>query len=209
MRAPIVFLDQAMSMRGSAGEENGVRDGEKTVPKPCRPATRKESDYSTRYSATNSPWTSLLEIAPSIYEHEKALLVMREHDYAKLPNKSPLLQFVANCRSPQQDNDASSVNPDNVGQQNPNQRTMKDLLLNCRRDLLNTRQQLVHKDPNSVTEHLRELITLQVMLIHEQQEQLHGKDKELASVRKEKEQVSCTFQLCSRFLIYLHVRQHG
>jgi hypothetical protein len=190
MKAPVVFLDQAMSMRGSAGEENGVRDGEKTVPKPYRSVTRKEPDYSARYSAISSPWTSLLEIAPTIYEHEKALLVMKEHDYAKAPTHSPLLHFIANCQSPQQNNDTLSVNPDNVGLHNPSQRTVKDLLLNCRRDLLSTRQQLTHADPNSVTEHLRELVTLQVMLIHEQQEQLHGKDKELASVRKEKEQVS-------------------
>lgn len=203
MRAPIVFLDQTMSMRGSTGEENEVRDGDKTVPKPCRPATRKESDYSTRYLVTSSPWTSLLEVAPSIYQHEKALLVMREHDYAKASNDSPLLHFVANCQSPQQDNDTSSVNPDHVGKQYPNQRTVKDMLLNCRRDLLNTRQQLARKDSSSVTEHLRELVALQVMLIHEQQEQLYGKDKELASVRKEKEQVSAAFFFLTRHIFLI------
>lgn len=206
MRAPIVFLDQAMSMRGSTGEENGVRDGDKTMPKPCRPITRKESDYSTRYLVTSSPWTSLLEVAPSIYEHEKALLVMREHDYAKASNNSPLMHFVANCHSPQQDNGTSSVNPDHVGKQYPNQRTVKDMLLNCRRDLLNTRQQLAHKDHSSVTEHLRELVALQVMLIYEQQEQLHGKDKELASVRKEKEQLQARLERMERRLSILQRR---
>eukprot|EP00731_Ephydatia_muelleri_P007756 Em0004g94a len=193
-------------MRGSTGEENEVRDGDKTVPKPCRPATRKESDYSTRYLVTSSPWTSLLEVAPSIYQHEKALLVMREHDYAKASNDSPLLHFVANCQSPQQDNDTSSINPDHVGKQYPNQRTVKDMLLNCRRDLLNTRQQLARKDSSSVTEHLRELVALQVMLIHEQQEQLYGKDKELASVRKEKEQLQARLERMERRLSILHRR---
>lgn len=206
MRTLTVFLDQTMSMRGSAGEENGGRDGDKTVAKPCRPATRKELDCSTRYLVTSSPWNSLLEIAPSIYEHEKALLVMREHDYAKSPNTSPLLHYIGNCQSPQHDGDATPVNPDNVGQQNPNQRTVKDLLLNCRRDLLQMRHQLAQRDPSSVTEHLRELVTLQVMLIHEQQEQLHGKDKELASVRKEKEQLQARLERMERRLSILQRR---
>ena len=133
-----------------------------------------------------SPLLGLLacrELLPPVLEHEKALLVMKEHDYAKAPHRPEILQLSVSLERVREDGEAVEEGEGSCD--------ATRTLLNCRNDLLKLRESLVGEariEP-VVTSHFREVVGLQVALLREQQEQLYHKDSELNAMRKEKEQV--------------------
>lgn len=175
-----------MSMRGSGGEEN--------CPKPPSGAEVRVSDEASRSSppaATTaaqrcevSPLLGVFtskEIVPRILEYEKALLVMKEHDYAKAGERQEVLKLSSLLAEMAPPLEESREPADPLADINT--------LLNSRKELLLFRQSLGKREDSLVSDHLREVVGMQIELIREQQEQLHVKDKELSTVRKDKEQV--------------------
>ena len=178
-----------MSMRGSGSEENATETPEKHQEEACGTLEGLEEPCQGVTESSSIPTPTVLgflsskELVPRILEHEKAFLVIKEHDYAKAPDRPEILQlsslYAAGTSSTGGKNDALS-----------SMKEASDALLNCRNDMLLMRQSLSQHDGTAVARHFREVVGLQVALIREQQEQLHEKDRELNSVRKEKEQVS-------------------
>ena len=179
-----------MSMTGSGGEETSANSSEKPDREACTVDANDgvqsiNESCSSTLNKCLSPILGLFgrrEFVPLLLEHERALLVIKEHDYAKTPDRPEVLQL-------------SSIHTTDLGNRNGDIASMapnKDAktLLNARTDLLLLRESFNHeRNELSVVGHLRQVVGLQVALIREQQEQLHEKDKDLSAVRKEKEQV--------------------
>lgn len=178
-----------MSMRGSGSEENATEKPEKTEEKACAALESFEepckgvTDDCQLHAPSLLGFLSSKELVPRILEHERTFLVIKEHDYAKAPDRPEILQLSNLCAA-----DTSATEVENGAL--PFMKEASDALLNCRNDILRLRQSLVQDEGPAVTRHLRDVVGLQVALIREQQEQLYEKDRELNSVRKEKEQVS-------------------
>ena len=198
MRTLAVCVLQDMSMRGSAGEEQSIDGTENPAGKPCSSVSSLGQPIlndSVACVHPVSPIISLLtcrEVAPSLFEHEKALLVIKEHDYAKAPENPQLMQLAPLFLT--EEAGGCGLTSDGALASSPcsSRKAMKSVLLNCRNDMLNARENLAWRDQEGTTSsHLREVVSLQVALIRDQQEQLHDKDKELNAVRKDKEQVRC------------------
>ncbi len=169
-------------MTGSQDEEETVSEPEK-LNKEATKARVSLKPFSLDLNRCLSPMLGLLgreELVPSILEYEKVMLVVKEHSYARKPDKADLLQL-SNLHSKDlstQEEDAST-----------------NSLLNARTDLLQLRESIgQERSEPSVVCHLRQVIGLQVALIRDQQEQLHQKDKEMNAVKKEKEQVRFSYQ---------------
>lgn len=183
-----------MSMRGSGGEENclGSSSGEEVrvadetprhssspaAPAACTAASKCQVPPLLRVFSSKA-------IVPRILEYEKALLVMKEHDYAKAAERPEVLKLSSLL---------SELPPSSSGVREATEPVESleevDALLSTRKELLAFRESLGKREDSVVTHHLREVVGMQIELIREQQEQLHGKDKELNTVRKDKEQVS-------------------
>lgn len=178
-----------MSMTGSGGEENSLEpsssafsDGASSHISPVISGGTPKCAMSPLLRIFSSK-----EVVPKILDYEKALLVMKEHDYAKAVERSAVLKL-------------SSLLPEPLPLCEDAEQTLRpldsiadiDTLLNTRKDLLLVRESATNKADNVVSSHLREVVGMQIELIREQQEQLHGKDKELNTVRKDKEQVKKT-----------------
>ena len=124
-------------------------------------------------------------------------MVIKEHDYAKIPDRPELLQLASLCMSEEgnfallESSGDNSLPLNGSSDSTRTRKAMKDLLLNCHGDVIRHRESLLSskQDENSLSSHFRDVVSLQVALIREQQEQLYEKDKELSTVRKEKEQV--------------------
>ena len=173
-------------MTGSGGEENRLEPSSGTF---CDGAPRQISPVIPG-TAPECAMTPLLrifsskEVVPKILDYEKALLVMKEHDYAKAPERPEILKLSSLLTEPPplcEDAEQELRPLDSI--------TDIDTLLNTRKDLLMVRGSAAVKEDSVVSNHLREVVGMQIELIREQQEQLHGKDKELNTVRKDKEQV--------------------
>lgn len=195
MRIPTACVLQDMSMRGLAVEENSIDGAGSPGGKPCPPVSSLAgpalNDSLARVHSV-SPLINLLtcrEVAPSILEYEKALLVIKEHDYAKAPENPQLMQLSPLFMT-DEGNGCGLTSSGAFASPSLNRKTMKGVLVNCRKDVFGLRENLARKDEDSMSCHLREVVSLQVALIREQQEQLHEKDRQLNAVRKEKEQVS-------------------
>lgn len=135
------------------------------------------------------------EAAPSIMEHEKALLIAKEHDYAKTPNDYGLVQLTplilqqmekANCES---ENFQAPTNDQNSEARQQVRSLVKKDLLGCQQTLLSARRNLLRESEEGIPGHLRELVAMQASLVNTLQEQLHVREVELSTVRREKEQV--------------------
>ena len=173
-----------MSMTGSGGEENCVEPSSNTEVAVGRDDPRYSSAATEVTEYQFSPLLRILsskEIAPTILEYEKALLVMKEHDYAKGPERPEILKLSSLLEEPCEIMKGGEQLVDSLADIN--------VLLNVRKDLLQFRESVSKRDENLVSSHQREVIGMQIDLIREQQEQLHDKDKELNTVRKDKEQV--------------------
>lgn len=167
------------------------------------PKETREDEEEGSVAISCSSLASLLlctEAAPSIMEHEKAILVAKEHDYARRPSDYGLMQLTPLIL--QQMDDGSALAADDVmencrasrnGQSSETRRQVKSLckkdLLACQQMLLSARRDLLRESDEGVPGHLREMVVLQASLINTLQEQLHVREVELTSVRREKEQV--------------------
>ena len=190
-----------MSMRVSGGEESVAVSPGVPEEKACKLVSSVSSgepeaclgagmpDVVSHYP--NSPLLGLLacrELLPQVLEHEKALLVMKEHDYAKAPHRAEVLQLSFSIETAREDGGAT-VEGEEGGEGDSTGLTNGSALLNCRNDLLKLRESMNSRCEPVVTSHFREVVGLQVALLREQQEQLFHKDGELNAIRKEKEQV--------------------
>ena len=177
-------------MRVSGGEENASHSPGAPEDKACKPVTSLAEPcrgMTVGSSSASSPLLGLLacrELLPQVLEHEKALLVMKEHDYAKSPYRPEILQLSLSLQPTREDGETVEEGEESC----PANRT----LLNCRNDLLKLRESVGSQCEPVVTSHFREVVGLQVALLREQQEQLYHKDSELNAMRKEKEQVRKT-----------------
>lgn len=161
--------------------------------------TSANEDMVAREAVSCSSLASLLlcsEAAPSIMEHEKALLIAKEHDYAKTPNDYGLVQLTPlilqqiekeNCEA---ENFQAPRNEQNSeARQKVRSLVNKKELLECHQTLLSGRRELLRESEKGIPGHLRELVAMQASLINTLQEQLHVREVELSTVRREKEQV--------------------
>lgn len=171
-----------MSMRGSGGEENCLDASsgvEVIVTDDVSRHSTSPVPVVTAQKCLVSPLLRIFsskEVVPRILEYEKALLVMKEHDYAKAPERPEVLKL-----------SSLLVEPPLLCEDSRDAMADVNTLMNTRKDLLQFRESS-SKD-SVVSSHLRDMVGMQIELIREQQEQLHAKDKELNTVRKDKEQV--------------------
>ena len=177
-----------MSMRGSANEENCTESSSKPVAENDSRHSIACLSPSTSTKYAMSPLLRIFsskEVVPVALEYEKALLVMKEHDYAKSPDRSEILKLSSLLGEPFQScqEQREEVQPVEAAASDVN------TLLSTRKDLLLLRGSLSKREDNFVSNNLRAVVSMQIDLIREQQEQLHCKDKELNTVRKDKEQV--------------------
>ena len=131
------------------------------------------------------------EATPKIMEHEKAVLVMKEHNYAKAPELTQLAPFLQQLICPtdqtQSDPPIDSENIRSLGRKQKNCSKLE--LLGISETIMKTRQNTMLGEETSVSPYLRSMVTLQASLIHELQDQLHTREIETNTVRREKEQV--------------------
>ena len=200
-----------MSMRGSGGEENCLDASSGVEVRVTQDVSRHSTSPGPAVTAQKCFVSPLLrifsskEVVPRILEYEKALLVMKEHDYAKAPERPEVLKLSSLLVEPPLLCEDSRESVDAIGDMHT--------LMNTRKDLLQFRENS-SKD-SVVSSHLRDMVGMQIELIREQQEQLHAKDKELNTVRKDKEQVknrhknSDIREFPFLFLPYTPIKQHN
>lgn len=173
-----------MSMTGSGGEENRLEpsSGVFSEGDACQISTGTASRCAV------SPLLRIFSsegVVPNILDYERALLVMKEHDYAKAAERPEILKLSSLLTEPPplcEDAEQEMQPLDSI--------TDVNTLLSTRKDLLLVRESVSRKEDAVVSNHLHQVVGMQIELIREQQEQLHDKDKELNTVRKDKEQVS-------------------
>ena len=178
----IAFSAQEMSMTGSENEEETTRTPEKLTEeaskakqdvtvslKPCAVDLKRCYSPTCMLGLLRRP-----ELLPAVLEFEKTMLVIKEHSYARAPDRPEVLQL-------------SNIHAIDLSSQDEDANT----LLNARTDLLQLRESIGNeRSEPSVVGHLRQVVGLQVALIRDQQEQLYEKDRDMNAVKKEKEQAS-------------------
>lgn len=183
-------------MRSTADKAHGREDG------PSLEANEPTAAAKTPFSPLLSLLTSE-ETVPSLLECEKAVLVTKEHDYDRVPERSELTQLAPTILRISTEADAEravqaleeatgNTTAVHTSQRNQGGSSLKDALLDCHQMLLSTRQKLLEPADESISRHLREVVDLQATLIHDLQEQVHLRDVELSSARRDKEQVGTT-----------------
>lgn len=137
------------------------------------------------------------EIVPKVLEYEKAILVMKEHDYAKKRDRAEVIQLSGLLENladtPQESTSVTEEVSDPVS-----------IIMSLRKEIHDFRDSLAKNEDGLITSQLRDLVSMHVELIREQQEQLQDKDKELSTVRKDKEQVTLTIVVVPLLKISLH-----
>lgn len=119
------------------------------------------------------------EATPSIMEHEKAIVVMKEHDYAKIPEFTQLAPLLRRLTS----RAAESSEPLSP---------QKGSLLSVQETISQHRKETLLNSDNGISPYLRTMVSLQATLIHDLQEQSYIKEIETNAIRREKEQVMKT-----------------
>lgn len=109
----------------------------------------------------------------------------REHDYAKTPEKiiprGAISDHVTDISKLPKNKASSWKKLEN--------KKLEQALLNCHSELYGMRDMLLCHSRMAVTQHYRELLSLQMSLILEQQQQIQQKEAELVALRQEKQQV--------------------
>lgn len=123
------------------------------------------------------------EASSGIMEHEKTILVMKEHDYAKTPDMSQLAPFFRLLSEERPSLDVEQ----STGEKKPRRKGSSELF-NVRQALADTRASLL-MDTNPLSDHLNSMVSLQATLINQLQEQVFFKGIETSTIRREKEQV--------------------
>lgn len=201
-----VYGVQIMSMRGpdthQAASEPNKNGGEQLC------GQSEEAVVSLNTVLIPSPVTTFLtrsELVPYVLELEKSLLVSKEHDYAKAPDRAAVLQATTVLERKAETTDHNDEARTDTGC-GSSRTASYDELLNCCGDLARLRSSLLRRDENVASRHLREVVSLQASLVREQQEQLYAKDRELASIRKDRDQVSpirgIAFSPSSNYTLY-------
>ena len=156
-------------------------------------------------AGTNKPLSTLAailacrEASPGIMEHEKTILVMKEHDYAKTPDMSqlaPLFRILT-----------EETVTDGANRTKSRRRSRKNSeLFNVRQTLSEARTNLL-KDDGALSNHLNKMVSLQATLIHQLQEQVFFKGLETATVKRDKEQVSQSYlsPLVNPISLFVHI----
>ena len=163
------------------------------------PDQSEEAADSLNTMPVPSPLTTFLtrsELVPYVLELEKSLLVSKEHDYAKAPDRAAILQattVIERKAEATNEDEHDRAAPEAVCGSPDSRPTPYLDLLNCCGELARLRCSLLRRDENVTSRHLREVVGLQASLVREQQEQLYCKDRELASIRKERDQVGSFF----------------
>ena len=203
MRDRFVYGAHTMSMRGpetqQAASEPATNGGK-------QPLLSVQSEEAVNSVTIPSPLTAFLtrsELVPHVLQLEKSLLVIKEHDYANVPDRAAILQasvFLEHTAEPTNSNDVARTAGTSCAPH--------DELLNCCGELARLRRSLLRSDENVASRHLREVVSLQAALVREQQEQLYAKDRELASIRKDRDQVrsKAGFPSFSPFVAILIIR---
>lgn len=159
-------------------------------------------------------------------ETEKAVLVLKEHSYASLPQFTQLAPFLHRLassiegREEEEERNKNSETPFNnisasisTHSSQYSSSKARSLLRNVRQTLSDTRRSLLlggggdqsgESDPvrGASSSHFREMISLQSMMIHELQEQVQLKDAESNMILREKEQVRRNDFLLAQFVIF-------
>ena len=116
------------------------------------------------------------EYVPSVMEYEKAVLVMKEHDYAKVPEFTQLTPLLRHLTT--------------SGEPSPSARESQPEALTSVQDTISLyRSETLLGLDNGVSPYLKTMVSLQATLIHELQEQSYIREIETNTVRREKEQV--------------------
>ena len=192
MRDRFVYGAHTMSMRGPETQQAASEPATNGGKQPLLPVQSEEAVNSVNSVPVPSPLTAFLtrsELVPHVLQLEKSLLVIKEHDYANAPDRAAILQasvFLEHTSEPTNSNDvARTAETSCVGPR----AAPHDELLNCCGELARLRRSLLRRDENVASRHLRDVVSLQAALVREQQEQLYAKDRELASIRKDRDQV--------------------
>lgn len=163
-----------------------------------------------------SPLTTFLtrnELVPFVLELERSLLVSKEHDYAKAPDRAAIFQATTLLeRKAETTNHDDSTRGEVLCGSSCSKMAPSDELLNSCDELTRLRYSLLRSDENVTARHLREVVSLQASLVREQQEQLYCKDRELASIRKDRDQVYIfivSLVLITRTLLYRNFEGGG
>lgn len=192
MRERFVCGAQTMSMPGPDTLEpasGSARNGDGQL---FPPGQSEEAAVHSRSSPTPSPLTTFLtrsELVPFVLELEKSLLVSKEHNYAKAPDRVAVLQATTLL---ERRSEADICHQEGGGEAKTGSSRAEQCgeLLNCCGQLGRVRRSvLLCSDESATSRHLRAVVGLQAALIREQQEQLYSKDRELASIRKDRDQV--------------------
>ena len=186
-----------MSMPGPDTLEAAPGPAKNTREELISPDRSEEAVACLNTAPIPSPLTAFLtrnELVPFILELEKSLLVSKEHDYAKAPDRTAIFQATTILERKAETTDARGRTETTCGSRAP----PYDELLNCCGMLAKLRCSLLRDDDEVTSRHLREVVSLQAALVREQQEQLYCKDRELASIRKDRDQVN---QKCKSLLL--------
>jgi male-specific lethal 1 len=147
----------------------------------------------TCYSHTPPlPLATLLicrEAKPTIMEYEKAILVMKEHNYAQAPELSEMAPFLGrlNCAN----NEVPLAPSDGC---------------HLHQLLLKNRNEELYGTGDGISSYLKTMVSLQATLIHELQEQNYIQDIESNTIRREKEQLEARLERMERRLNILQKR---
>ena len=169
-----------MAMRVT--EEKGDYGGKASVP------------VATAGSSSLAALVSCREVSGEMMEYEKAVLVTKEHDYVKGPELTQLAPLLKSAWPAREE-----VSTDDVGKKKPGKQSQKVELLSVINSLSLARENLLSDENGGASSHLASMVSLQATLIHELQEQLHVREVETNTVRREKEQVcthSCAHNFC-------------
>ena len=189
MRERFVCGAQTMSMPGPDTLEAASGVDRNGGGQPFPPGPSEEAAAPSDVAPAPSPLATFLtrsELVPFILELEKSLLVVREHDYAKATDRVAVLQATTLL---ERKTEAATTLEDEARQERGPEGPRGEQLLNCTGELARLRRSVLRSDESAATQHLRGLVGLQAALIREQQDQLYCKDRELASIRKDRDQV--------------------
>ena len=166
-----------LTLRGMAmrvTEEKGDCGGKASAPVPV----------ATAGSSSLAALVSCREASGEIMEYEKAVLVTKEHDYVKGPELTQLAPLLKSAWPAKEEASTSDV-----GRKRPRKGSQKAELLSVINSLSLARESLLSNESGEASSHLTSMVSLQATLIHELQEQLHVREVETNTVRREKEQV--------------------
>ena len=189
-----------MSTRKGGADSKTVKKDEMTVTNNDHDKTDRTSAPSDGPNGGTSPQDFPSCLLTPIKEHiihltrEMQWPASREHDYAKTPEKiiprGAISDHVTDISKPSKNKASSWKKLEN--------KKLEQALLNCHSELYGMRDMLLCHSRMAITQHYRELLSLQMSLILEQQQQIQQKEAELVALRQEKQQVCdhCINETC-------------